>query len=275
MVPFGYPHPHSFIAVRLIPLEIHREFAASPVNAILNHPAVFPSISIPGQDPFDVSASILDPRNYFLCVPGGCVIFLPDVPGSGLYEVHTNFMPGHRGFHAVRASLQAYRWMFARTDCMMLQTRVPAFNEGAERFCEAVGASLWFERKQAWPGPDGLVGMKYYTLSYMDWVKRHGKPLVAVGRRFHDKLEHERERLGHPAPQGHPDDECHDLHVGACIEMIYGGMPEKGVQLYNRWARFAGYGQIGLIQREPLVIDICDAVLLVERGDFKAMTCRQ
>lgn len=254
---------------------VKRGFDSGPVNAILNHPAVFPLISVPGIEKFDIAPQIADPSNYFLMVDGGCVIFTPDLPGSGLYEVHTSFLPLFRGRHAIQASLACYRWMFAHTDCMMLQTRVPAFNRAADLFCKMVGASLWFERKAAWPTKDGLVDLKFFTLSYMDWARRHAAPLIASGKAFHDHLIAERVRLGVADAHGHDDDECHDLHVGACVEMIYGGQPEKGIGVYNRWARFAGYGQIALRERSPLTIDIGDCVLLVEDHTFKVITCRQ
>jgi hypothetical protein len=254
---------------------IRREFDPAPVNRILNDPGVFPLISVPGLEKFDIAPQIGNPANYFLVVDGGCIIFTPDLPGSGLYEVHTNFLPSRRGRHALRASLEAYRWMFLRTDCMMLQTRVPAFNKAAALFCRMVGASLWCERMAAWPSEAGPADVKFYTLSYMDWLRRNAAPMIEAGRRFHDRLIFERERLGHPQPQGHPDEECHDLHAGICAEMIYGGQPEKAVQLYNRWARFVGYGQIAVLQLSPLVIDIGDCVLLVADGTFRVITCRQ
>jgi len=265
-----FPTPDSRL---LIPV-IHREFDPTPVNRILNDPDVFPSIAVPGLEKFDITPQIRDPSNYFLCVEGGCIIFTPDLPGSGLYEFHTNFLPARRGRHALRASMEAYRWMFTRTDCMMLQTRVPACNRAAEGFRRWIKASVWFERKAAWPGPDGLCDLKFCLLSYIDWLNEYPAPFIEAGRRFHDRLEFERERLGHPEPRGHPDEECHDLHVGACMEMIHGGQPEKAVQIYNRWARFAGYGQIALLQRNPLVIDTGDCVLLVADGNFKVITCR-
>jgi hypothetical protein len=138
-----------------------------------------------------------------------------------------------------------------------------------------VGGSLWFERKAVWPTKDGLVDMKFYVLSYMEWAKRCAKELMESGREFHRRLIEERERLGHPEPKGHPDEEAHDLHVGSCIEMIHGGQVEKGVIVYNRWARFAGYGQIALLQRNPIVLDLGDCVLLVQDKSFKVISCRQ
>ena len=254
--------------------EPRRSFDAAEINRILNDPGVFPAITKPGIETFDLTEFIRNPANYVLMVEGGGVIFAPDLPGSGLYEVHTNFLPDHRGNHAVHASLACYRWMFTHTDCMMLQTRVPAFNKAAERFCKFVGASLWFERKDAWPTADGACDVRFYVLSYMDWANKYAEPLIESGKAFHERFEQECERLGQPNGFRHHDELCHDLHVGACAEMIYGGQPEKAVVVYNRWARFAGYPQIALLQRNPLVLDVGEGVIVVENNSFKVVKCR-
>jgi hypothetical protein len=60
------------------------------------------------------------------------------------------------------------------------------------------------------------------------------------------------------------------------MEMLLGGQPEKAVMLYNLWARFAGYGIIGLISRNPLVIDMGEALIHVRPAEqtFKVIQCR-
>jgi hypothetical protein len=256
---------------------IHRESEdATEANRILNDPSVFPLISLPGQDKIDATAFIADPRNVVIMADGGVIAFMPDPePGSGIYEVHTNFLEQRRGAHAIKASVEAYRWMFTHTNCMMLQTRVPAFNKAAEAFCQMVGAWLWFERKAAWPTADGPVDLKFFAMSIHDWMRRWPAQLIGSGIAFHARLEQEYERHGF-VHDPHPDEEAHDLAVGACVEMIYGGEAEKGIILYNRWARFAGYGQINLISRNPLVIDIGESILqvLVPEQTFKVIQCR-
>jgi hypothetical protein len=106
------------------------------------------------------------------------------------------------------------------------------------------------------------------------WMKNAAPELIASGKHFHVTLDAERARLGQKDHVKHPDEDCHDLHAGCCLEMVYGGQPEKAVMLYNRWARFAGYGQIDLCARAPLVIDIGDAVLLINDKTFKVIKCR-
>lgn len=254
---------------------IHREMeSATEINRILNDPSVFPEVSIPDQQPFDVSPLITDPRYVFLRAEGGVIVFTPDIePTSGIYEVHTNFLAGYRGKHAIDASLAAYRWMFTHTNCMMLQTRVPAFNKAAEAFCRSVGAWLWFERREVWPSKDGNVDLKFFALPILDWMRKHKEPLIDSGKAFHARLEEEYKRLDF-VHDPHPDEESHDLNVGVCAEMVYGGEPEKGALLYNRWARIAGYRMINIISRNPLVIDVGEAILHVTGNTFKVLQVR-
>lgn len=255
------------------PIELRRSFDAADINPILNDPAVFPAIAIPGIEKFDVSNLLADPGNVLLTVTGGSVLFCQQEPG--IYEVHTNFLPAHRGRHAIRASLAAYRWMFTHTDCMVLLTRVPAPNLAARKFCKIVGATLEFVRQSAWPTPTGNVALHFFALRYDDWVRKT-PDLIVSGQQFHAQLEQERVRHNHPIPI-HVDEECHNLHVGACAEMIYGGQPEKAVVLYNRWARFVGfncYKPIALVARSPLVIDITQALLQILDGTFKVIQWR-
>jgi hypothetical protein len=248
--------------------------SATEINRILNDPGVFPDISIPDQKPFDVTPLIADPRFVFLRAEGGVVIFSPDdEPGSAMYEVHTNFLEEYRGEYAMKASLEAYRWMFTHTNCMMLHTQVPAFNKAAEAFCRHVGAWLWFERRECWPTAAGNVDCKFYAMSIYDWMRKHPEQLIESGRAFHARLEEEYERHKF-VHEPHPEEKSHDAAVGLCAEMMYGGQPEKAIILYNRWARIADYRMINLISRDPLYIDIGEARLHVTGNTFKVVTCQ-
>lgn len=242
----------------------------SDINPILNDPSILPSVTVPGLDTIDATGIVSDHRNVLLMADGGGILFIADEPG--IYEVHTNFLPKFRGRHAIRVSQEAYRWMFTHTDCMTLQTRVPAFNKAAERFCQIVGATKEFERKAVWPTADGLVDMSFWSLHYETWVRLEDA-LIEGGKAFHAKLDEEYKRHERP-PHTHTDEDCHDRYVGACAETIYGGQPEKAVILYNRWARFSGYAQVNLVSRSPIVIDMGDAVLLAAENNFRIIQCR-
>lgn len=252
---------------------VRRSFDTTEINEILNHPAVFECNRLPGVERFDVTQQVRNFANVLMMAKGGGILFIQIEPG--IYEIHTNFLPEFRGKHAIEASLSAYRWMFTHTDCMVLLTRVPAFNEAAHKFCRIVGATLEFVRKNVWPTDNGDVDLSFYSLRYDDWVRKT-PDLIKSGQRFHERLEQERVRLKHPTPL-HRDEDAHNLHVGACAEMIYGGQPEKAVVVYNRWARFVGfnvYKPIGLISMVPLLIDISQAVLLIENNDFEVIQWR-
>jgi hypothetical protein len=261
------PKPIAIVAP-VVP-QIERTFDPESVNAILNHPTVLPAITLPGRaGPIDATALIMDTHNVFMLAPGGCIAFVRQEPG--VYEVHTNFLPEYRGRNAIRSSQAAYHWMFTHTDCMILQTKVPAPNVAADMFCKIVGATKEFVRKGIWPTEKGFVDLAFWQLHYHDWVRR-ASGLTASGHTFHEKLESERIRHNLEEPL-HADEECHDRYVGACVEMVYAGQPEKGAVLYNRFAEFAGYGSIALLSRSnPLVLDIGDAVLQVLDNDFKVV----
>lgn len=251
---------------------IRRSFDASDINPVLNDPSVFEAIKLPGvvAGELDVTPVIANPMNVLLMTEGGGIIFAQQE--GGIYDVHTAFLEKHRGRHAIRASLEAYRWMFTHTDCMVLQTRVPRFNKAAEKFCRIVGATFEFCRPRTWAS-EPPSDQSYWSLKYDDWVRRC-PDVVVSGCTFHQRLDEEFAR--HKAlHDNHPDEECHDRYVGACAETIYAGQPEKAVILYNRWAMFAGYGLIRLVSRSPLLIDIGSALLMVEGDNFKVIQCRQ
>ena len=251
---------------------LRRSFDAADINPILNDPDVFPFISVPGIERIDAAPLLENTQNILLMADGGGVLFVFKDPTR--YEVHTNFLKAYRGAYAVKASLDAYHWMFTHTDCLELWTQVPEFNKAATRFCDLVGATLEFKRTNIWPTHEGNVDLQFWSMKYDSWV-RSTPDLAISGADFHKHLAQEFYRFGVTEPH-HSDEECHDRQVGACLEMIYGGQPEKAVILYNRWARIASYAQIMLVSTRPLILDIGDAILQVspEKQTFKVLKCR-
>lgn len=271
------PREHSLVAATTnsitdrIPVSlVRRSFDAKEINAIFNDPSVFPMLALPGSASIDVAPLVADERNVFLIAEGGVISFAwHDV---NTYQVHTGFKKGFRGSNAIRASRAAYRWMFTHTDCFELLTLVPGNNPAAALFCRLVGATFEFERKAIWPTPDGDVGVSFWSFRYDDWIRKTPE-LMLSGREFHSRLEAEFSRHDRWEEQ-HADEDCHDLHVGACAEMIYAGQLDKAISLYNRWARFAGYGELALISRSPAVIDIGNALLQIAEDSFKVILVR-
>lgn len=252
-------------------LEIRRHLDASAINPILNHPDVRPWLTEAGQDgDLNLSRLVSDRRNFLLMCEGGGIFFHQLEPG--IYEAHTQFLPSVRGSIALAVTNQAIRWMFTRTDCMELLSKVPANNIRADAWAKLSGGTLDFVRPDAWLAKTGRVAIHFYALRYHDWV-RQARGLGERGEWFHDRLNAEKQRLSQKSPS-HADDPAHDRHVGAAVEMILGGQPEKGVILYNRWAKFAGYAPVSIPSFDPLVIDIADCLVRVAGESFEVLPCQ-
>jgi hypothetical protein len=73
----------------------------------------------------------------FVCLENehGGFVFVPK--GDDVWEVHTIFLPTVRD--ALGHAKEAARWMFARPDCQVIVTDVPADNVPAERLTRAMG----------------------------------------------------------------------------------------------------------------------------------------
>lgn len=233
-----------------------RTFDAEYINQILNHPDIIKWIAPKGIDSLDATPFIEDERNYALKFDGGC--FLLHYLEAGIYEVHTQTLnKGKTVFKAVR---DAARYMFLKTPCMELLTKIPDGNKAAKGLAIYAGFKKEFYRKNVWEYQDGeRVGIEYHALRYPDWVKNESW-LDQYGKWFHEKLgEH----------KDHEDDVAHDRYVGSAVQMIQGGQVDKAVILYNRWAKFSGYGPLQITSRYPLRIDIGTKELEIHSGDFK------
>lgn len=250
---------------------VRRVFDAAAFNAIVNHPDVFPFVANFGAENIDVTPLIDNPYNVLLMADDGGMLFMHCEPG--IYEVHTAFLKeGASGSQRRNCCLAAYRWMFTHTDCMSLVTRMPASNP-ALRAYPMLGWTKEFERKAVWPTLTGeLVDVAFAAIRYDDWVRKT-PDLMESGRWFHERLNAEFQRHGVNEPD-HPQEDCHDLHVGAAVEMIFGGQPEKAVILYNRWAQLAGYGLINMKSRSPLLFDIGNAIIQTAGDTLKVVRCQ-
>lgn len=249
------------------PLSVAREVTAERLNDIVNHPDVRPWVG--GTGPLDLTPIVANPANVLLMREGGGLLFIR--LDAGLYEVHTQFVPEVRGELALQATKDALLWMFTRTDCIEIVTKVPDGNVAAKALVRSIKGTLQFHRPNAWLGPDGLIGVSYYGLSLGEWVRSEDR-LPAVGEWFHEKLAAAKTEAG--AAPLHDDDDTHDRYVGAAVEMIAAGQVTKGIGFYDRWAVFAGYVPIRQIAENPVLIDIGDAVLAVRDNDFDVLLCR-
>lgn len=251
-------------------LSVHRVFSAEPLNEVVNHHEVRPWVGFPWLGRLDLTQAVADPRNVLLMAEGGGFLFIQQEPG--IYEAHSQFLPEHRGENVVTAARDAERFMFTRTDCIEIRSKVPHGNVAAAAFAKKMRYELQFERTHGWQTVEGLVPCKYYARSITQWANQ-AEELKASGHWFHEKLEAAKIAAGSQMPI-HEDDDAHDLYVGATVEMIAAGQIMKAMSFYARWSAFAGYGPIAVIADNPVVIDIGDALLAVRGDDFDVILTR-
>lgn len=251
------------------PLSVVREFSAERLNTVANHPEVRPWVG--GTGVLDLSRAVADQNNVLLMAgDGGGFLLIQQEPG--VYEVHSQFVPSSRGEAVVEAAADASHYMFTRTDCVEIRTKVTAGNVAAAALARRMGWEFQFERANAWQAEDGLSSVRYYAKTINQWANT-APHLAETGQWFHEKLEAAKIACGSAMPV-HDDDDAHDRYVGATCEMIAAGQVAKGLNFYRRWAPFAGYAPITLIATNPVVIDIQDAILAVRNNDFEVVLCR-
>lgn len=241
---------------------IQREFTAERINQIVNSPSVHQWITLPGQGKLDLAPIVADQRNVLLMGESGGILF--HQIDHGIYEAHSQFLPEGRGPDAIKTMRQAFRWMYVRTNCMEILTRVPAHNRAARAFARRCGGVLDFVRENAWETPSGSVDVEYYGLRFADWV-RTVEGFELSGEAFHALLKYGMHIAGWPE-MDHPEDALHDKRVGLCFEMIAAGNVDKAIALYNAFARFSGYEQIRQISGN--ILDIGQNVLLKLLGGY-------
>lgn len=203
-------------------------------------------------------------RNSFAVViedklgPVGC--FLAFAVEACAYCVHTCLLPGCRGARAVDAATEALRFAFVETDAEQLWTMVPDCNPKALWFAHAMRFRDAYKREGSWLEHGAKHDVRYLRLDLDDWVL--GLSMCDLGERFHERL---------TALGGHVDhvyDPVHSAYVGTAWAMTAAGRLGKGMWVYGRWARVAGYQPYSVLSNDPLRIDIGSHVLRADGGTF-------
>lgn len=244
-----------------------RTFDPTFLNQVANIPSVRRTIG-PGPELLDFSAALANPRNYAFQNDLG-VFLLANIFGSS-YEVHTFFSPRRKEDAAIIEALmfQAELYMFARTDCLEIITRVPDGNRWADQLANRF-AFRDIGHQLDWADGRGAM-MKRKTLE--DWARGAPETHMA-GRQFHEVLEAAKKAKGSTLPN-HPDDSTHDSIVGAAMLMCKGGQPAKGITFYNYWAVLAGYRPVRLLSDYPPVVDVHDAIIGIDGNNLEVQLCR-
>jgi hypothetical protein len=252
---------------------LRRTFSPAFFNQVANDPTVRPWLG--GADgPVDLAPLIENPAHVALQGEhGGFLLVRQDSLGA-IYELHTLFKKKGRGKPFFAEARDMFRFMFTRTDCLEIVTKCPDNNPGARMAAATVGFRERFRREAAYKGSEDAepVGCSFRVFSVDDWFVRDGCALAA-GRTFHEALETTKlaEALDGVMPI-HPDDETHDRAVGAAVLMAWGGKTAKGVIFYNRWAQFAGYAPVTMI--DDGLVDIQEAIVALQGGLVEVLHLR-
>lgn len=250
-------------------MTLKRTMDARFLNSVINNSEVRPWLG--GSNALDVSDALADPKNIGLQNERGGFILMNHEPG--VYEVHTQFLPGFGGLSALKAAREGIRYMFTKTDCHTLLTRVPVANRAALAFTAAVGWRRIFKREKAWLLPNGeMSDVHFFAYDLYDW-QASDSATQRCGVWFHEKLEAAKREHG-SVLDIHQDDDAHNRAVGASILMAQHGNYGKAVWAYNRWASHAGYAKISLLSEMPPVFDVLDAVVTLNDGDMEVLLCR-
>lgn len=236
-----------------------RTFDAAFLNEIANRPHIRPRLD--GEGPIDLQPALNLVRNMaFVNEQGGYVLLWRF---EGVYEIHTIFdvQPGMFK-ECMKLAKKAQEYMFFETDCTELVTKVPPDNPGAGNLARYMGL------QEQW----NTGGTGYCNLPLDRWARACSTARVE-GKAFHEAIEKAKELKGSELPI-HPDDPVHDHVVGAAVLMIKAGNLAKGLNFYNRWASFAGYGTVTLLSEQPVVVDIQDAVVGLVDGKMEVLVCR-
>lgn len=249
---------------------IERIFDGEKINAIVNHPSVYPFVHGNHEGPLDLGPLL---RNHdHVCLAdslGGCLF---QQHSQGIYEAHSQFLPEGRGERALSTVREALHWMFTRTGAVEIWTRCPKGNLAARALARAIGGRDEMTVKNGWLQDGEIIPATIFSLTIQEWMKS-APGLVDVGEWFHAKLEDEYRLKGYHEPV-HDDDSNHNRYVGAAVEMIRGGQPYKGMIFYNRFAVMAGYEPINVVGTDPVTIDIRDAVLEMHGRNFFVASLR-
>lgn len=241
---------------------VRRTLDATFLNEVANDPAVRPALG--GEGELDLTDTVANPANLALVCSGGGFVLTP--LSSGAYEVHSLFKPG-QGTAPVRAMRAAQEWVFTRTDCVSIWSKVPKSNRAAKGLALAGGLRPMFEGDLLGFGPTEMV-----ELPIMRWAMQ-SESLEKHGERFHALLEKAKRKAGSSLPT-HAHDPAHERAVGAALLMFEHGQPQKGAAFYNTWAGVGGYSPLSLLSMSPIVVDAGDAIVGLGVAGVEVLLCR-
>lgn len=245
-------------------IEVIRHTDAERINIVLNHPSVRPWVS-DEKGEINLQSQLDNKANILLMGEHGGILFLNVMPG--VYEAHTQVLPEGRGEWTDNLTHSCIHWMFTKTDCYELITRVPRPHTRAKAAAIRSGGKYEFSRDDGCLFLGKIVPVDLYTIRIQDWCVG-GQFLETIGSKFHEKLHAEAARFEIREP-AHDDDSNHNYVVGAVYEMMKHGQLMKGVNIYNRWAIISRHTPITLVSVEPPTIKMDIGFLKMINNDIE------
>ena len=228
-----------------------RSMDAERLNELANHPDIRPWLLGP-DGPLDLSPLVLNPAVVVLEAEHGAFLLVPILPT--VYELHTLFLKAGRGKAFFGHAADMFRYVFTRTPCLEIVTKVPDGNRGAAFASIHAGFVERFHR----------AGISFRHLTIERWALS-AEACLEEGERFHAVMEE-------AGALSHAEDPVHDQIVGAALLMAHAGQLEKGATFYNGWASFSGYANIALAG--PNLVDVRDAIIEVRDGRVGVLRCQ-
>lgn len=227
------------------------------VIAICTHPEVRKWTACDGAPAFDADRWLKN--GMVVLLEGAC--FLANPIAERMYACHTHVLPGFRGSKALQAAGEALHLAFTCSDAETFMTMVPENNPPAAWLARTMGFRQVFEQPDKWRQGGKTWALRHYRLDIDDWIVRNAA-LQAIGEDFH-------RRLAALDIDTHAADPLHDRYVGAAATMIANDRIGKAIDVYSRWSRIAGYAALGVVSRDPPVIDAHDFLIHVDGNQMR------
>lgn len=237
-------------------IDIHRSADAARLNEIVNHPGVRPWVGV-GDEPLDLSADVANPDNYLLLAEHGGMLFTVVIPG--IYEGHTVMLPDGRGAWAAQCMAEMVTWMFLRTPCCELMTRIPGGHKPALAAAHGLGMRYEFKRPANMAYRGRLRDVLVHSLTIQEWTTNYAG-CEETGAWVHREMARAAAAAGVEGPD-HDGDPNHNRYVGAMFEMTKHGQWGKALAFYHRWAQISRAPLLDVVSDEPPTIRFHGALM--------------
>lgn len=257
---------------------LKRTMDAAFLNSVAAHPEVKPYVGPLSAD--GLTQALLNSAH--VALQGDLGGFIGIKLADSIYECHSLFLPEGRGAYSLDAMREGLRYLFTRTDCMKVVTKVPEGNKAALGAARTMGFSNAFVLERGWLQEDSTLGkVSIMTLSLEKWMSMDAL-CASKGEWFHHRLEELTDALDKKIPV-HYEEPAHNRAAGAAVQMYEAGNAVKATAVYNLWAMQAGFQKIGLMQEAPVIIDMSYQdeksaqhllVIGITGGDMEVLLCQ-